>query len=89
MGVPRRTLRSIHFYTWAEWRREFVPSSGEDILGMMTQQAGGGWVEAGRIAVGDSVIGGSPIGVANRGSAPVMIELRRDGEPVNPLQFVR
>jgi septal ring factor EnvC (AmiA/AmiB activator) len=40
-------------------------------------------------AVGDNVIGGSPIGVANRGSAPVSIELRRDGEPVNPLQFLR
>ncbi len=40
-------------------------------------------------AVGDNVIGGSPIGVANRGSAPVTIELRRDGEPVNPLQFLR
>lgn len=46
-GVPRRTLRSIHYYTWAEWRADF--HSDEDILGLMARQAGGGWVEAGRI----------------------------------------
>lgn len=48
-GVPRRTLRSIHFYNWAEWRREFVPADGSDVLAMMASQAGGGWLEAGRI----------------------------------------
>ena len=39
--------------------------------------------------VGDMVIGGSPIGIAGGRAAPVTIELRRDGEPVNPLQFLR
>jgi septal ring factor EnvC (AmiA/AmiB activator) len=41
------------------------------------------------VAVGDSVIGGSPLGRANRAGEPVTIELRRDGTPVNPLQYLR
>lgn len=41
------------------------------------------------VAVGDSVIGGSPMGVADGGSAPVSIELRGGGKPVNPLQYLR
>jgi septal ring factor EnvC (AmiA/AmiB activator) len=39
--------------------------------------------------VGDNVIGGSPMGVAGGRDAPVTFELRRDGNPVNPLQFLR
>ena len=45
------------------------------------------------VAVGDTVIAGAPIGTAERpgrtGVQPMTIELRRDGEPVNPLAFVR
>jgi len=41
------------------------------------------------LAVGETVIGGSPMGVADGGEAPVTFELRRDGKPVNPLQFLR
>jgi murein hydrolase activator len=41
------------------------------------------------VSVGDNVIGGSPLGVASGGSSPVTIELRRAGEPVNPLQYLR
>ncbi len=41
------------------------------------------------VAVGDSVIGGSPLGRASGGAAPVTIELRQDGTPVNPLQYLR
>jgi murein hydrolase activator len=40
------------------------------------------------VAVGQAVIGGSPIGVAGRRGDPVTIELRREGTPVNPLGFV-
>ena len=40
------------------------------------------------VAVGQSVIGGSPIGIAGRRDEPVTIELRRAGKPVNPLNFV-
>jgi septal ring factor EnvC (AmiA/AmiB activator) len=40
------------------------------------------------VTVGDTVIGGSPMGVAGGGAAPVTFELRRAGKPVNPLQFV-
>jgi len=40
------------------------------------------------VRVGQSVIGGSPIGVAGQRDAPVTIELRREGTPVNPLSFV-
>jgi septal ring factor EnvC (AmiA/AmiB activator) len=56
---------------------------------------GGGWTSLVTglaqvdVAVGDSVIGGSPLGVADGAAAPVTIELRRDGKPVNPLQFLR
>lgn len=55
----------------------------------------GGWtslvtgLERVEVAVGDSVIGGSPLGRASGGSQPVTIELRRDGKPVNPLQYLR
>ena len=40
------------------------------------------------VAVGESVIGGSPLGVAGREDPAITIELRREGEPVNPLQFL-
>jgi murein hydrolase activator len=56
---------------------------------------GGGWTSLVTglaqvdVAVGDSVIGGSPLGVADGGRAPVTIELRRGGKPVNPLQYLR
>ena len=55
---------------------------------------GGGWTSLVTgltrtdVAVGDMVIGGSPIGIADGNGAPVSIELRRAGEPVNPLQFI-
>lgn len=41
------------------------------------------------VAIGETVIGGSPIGVAGGRAAPVAFELRRDGAPVNPLQYLR
>lgn len=40
------------------------------------------------VAVGDSVIGGSPIGVTDGRAAAVTFELRRAGKPVNPLQYL-
>lgn len=55
----------------------------------------GGWtslvtgLERVDVAVGDMVIGGSPLGRARGAASPVTIELRRDGKPVNPLQFLR
>ena len=55
----------------------------------------GGWtslvtgLERVEVAVGDLVIGGSPMGRASGGAEPVTIELRRGGVPVNPLQFLR
>jgi septal ring factor EnvC (AmiA/AmiB activator) len=41
------------------------------------------------VAVGDSVIGGSPIGRAAGGAEPLTVELRQGGKPVNPLQYMR
>lgn len=41
------------------------------------------------VAVGDSVIGGSPVGVAGGRQQPVTIELRQGANPVNPLQYLR
>lgn len=55
----------------------------------------GGWASLitgmGRtdISVGGSVISGSPIGIAARNDPVVSIELRRDGETVNPLEYLR
>lgn len=55
----------------------------------------GGWtslvtgMERVDVAVGDSVIGGSPVGRASGGTVPATIELRREGKPVNPLQYLR
>lgn len=40
------------------------------------------------VAVGDTVIGGSPVGVTGAISQPVTLELRRAGTPVNPLLFL-
>ncbi len=41
------------------------------------------------VAVGDKVVAGSPIGMTGPGTPQVIVELRRDGEPVNPLQYIR
>lgn len=55
----------------------------------------GGWtslvtgLDRVQVAVGDSVIGGSPMGTTDRRGAAVTFELRRAGDPVNPLQFVQ
>ena len=40
------------------------------------------------VAVGQQLVGGSPLGVAGQGGSTVTVELRQDGEPVNPLRFV-
>ena len=41
------------------------------------------------VQVGDRLVGGAPLGVAGQGQPTISLELRREGEPVNPLQFVR
>ncbi|EIZ77645.1 hypothetical protein WSK_3654 [Novosphingobium sp. Rr 2-17] len=41
------------------------------------------------VAVGDQVVAGSPIGLAGPRSPRVLVELRRQGVPVNPLQYIR
>ncbi|WP_255573868.1 murein hydrolase activator EnvC [Erythrobacter sp. SCSIO 43205] len=40
------------------------------------------------VEVGDEIIGGAPLGVASGGDEPIALELRRDGEPVNPLNYL-
>lgn len=40
-------------------------------------------------AVGDELVAGSPLGVTGPGEPRVTVELRQNGEPVNPLQFLR
>jgi septal ring factor EnvC (AmiA/AmiB activator) len=40
-------------------------------------------------SVGTQLLGGSPLGISAAGQSIVTLELRRDGEPVNPLEFVR
>ena len=54
----------------------------------------GGWASLitglGRldVAVGQSVVAGSPLGTAGPGQPRIGVELRRDGQPVNPLQYL-
>lgn len=40
------------------------------------------------VEVGDNLIGGSPLGASGGENPTITLELRRDGEPVNPLQFL-
>lgn len=40
------------------------------------------------VAVGEELIAGAPLGIAAQSGPAVTLELRRDGEPVNPLPFV-
>jgi septal ring factor EnvC (AmiA/AmiB activator) len=41
------------------------------------------------VHVGDRLVGGSPLGIAAQISPAISLELRREGEPVNPLQYLR
>ncbi|GGB90010.1 membrane protein [Novosphingobium endophyticum] len=41
------------------------------------------------VEVGESVVAGSPLGITGPGQPQVIVELRREGTPVNPVQFVR
>ncbi len=41
------------------------------------------------VHVGEQLIGGSPLGIAGPGRPVVSLELRRDGQPVNPLDFAK
>lgn len=40
------------------------------------------------VEVGQPLVGGAPLGIAAQGRATISLELRRGGEPVNPLQYV-
>ena len=41
------------------------------------------------IAVGDNLVAGSPLGIAGAGQPQVALELRRNGQPVNPLEYIK
>ncbi len=41
------------------------------------------------VEVGEGIVGGSPLGVAGSGRPIVTLELRREGEPVNPVDYLR
>jgi septal ring factor EnvC (AmiA/AmiB activator) len=41
------------------------------------------------VRVGDRLVAGAPLGVAGQGQPTVSLELRRENEPVNPLQYLR
>ena len=40
------------------------------------------------VAVGETLVAGAPLGIAAQADPQVSLELRSDGEPVNPLRFV-
>ena len=56
---------------------------------------GGGWTSLVTglartdVEVGDVLVGGGPLGVAGGVRPAVSLELRRDGAPVNPLEYLR
>lgn len=56
---------------------------------------GGGWTSLVTglaqvdIHVGDDLLAGAPLGIAGPGRPLVTLELRRDGQPVNPLDFAK
>ena len=56
---------------------------------------GGGWTSLvtglGQtdVRVGEQLVAGSPLGIAGPGRPIVSLELRRDGQPVNPLDFAK
>jgi septal ring factor EnvC (AmiA/AmiB activator) len=41
------------------------------------------------VRVGDRLVAGAPLGVAGQGQPTISLELRRENEPVNPLQYLR
>ena len=41
------------------------------------------------VSVGEELVGGAPLGIAAQASPEITLELRRAGQPVNPLRFVR
>ena len=41
------------------------------------------------VTVGQQLVAGSPLGNAAQARPEITVELRRNGEPVNPLRFVR
>ena len=55
----------------------------------------GGWTSLAtglarsEVAVGDTLVPGAPLGIAEPEDPVVTFELRRGGEPVNPLEFTR
>lgn len=56
---------------------------------------GGGWTSLvtglarSDVEVGDKLVGGGPLGVAGSDRPVVSLELRRDGVPVNPAEYLR
>ncbi len=40
------------------------------------------------VAVGDQLVGGAPLGISPPRQGAITLELRRDGQPVNPLEFL-
>ena len=40
------------------------------------------------VTIGDDLVGGSPLGTAADSSPAVTFELRREGEPINPLEYM-
>ena len=41
------------------------------------------------VEVGDRVVQGSPVGSAGPGRPVVTVELRKDGQPVNPMAYLK
>jgi septal ring factor EnvC (AmiA/AmiB activator) len=40
------------------------------------------------VRVGQELVGGAPLGIAGAPRPTITLELRRDGNPVNPLEFL-
>lgn len=78
----------------AEGRVAFAgPYRGYDRIVIIEHE--GGWTSLvtglarSDVAVGDDLVAGSPLGVAGGEGPIVTLELRRNGSPVNPLEYIR
>lgn len=99
-GQPRS--RGVSILTRAE-AQAVAPAGGRVVFAGPYQgygtiviiEHGGGWTSLVTgladldAEVGDQLVAGSPLGRAGPGRPVLMLELRKDGAPVNPLDFLR
>ena len=69
------------------WQLELMPLTTAEPLEMTVQ--GSNTVTFKDVRVGEVLVGGAPLGIIGTGGAQLTLELRHDGQPVNPLAQMR